>query len=77
MTICFALSRPSSDGREFFAGVTDDRYVATSVLIFRAFPFVSREEAETCAANLAANDMPGFTVSEISAAGTSDNLRSA
>ena len=71
----FALSRPASDGREFFAGLTDDNYVATSMLIFRALPFAAREDAEACAAHLSENGIVGFTASEISDGGASDDLR--
>ena len=70
----FALSRPASDGREFFAGVPDQDHVAVSLLIFKAIPFDTRADAEKCAATLAEKGLPGFTVSELTAGGTSGNL---
>lgn len=51
--------------REFFAGVVECSQIATTGLIFEAYTFASRAEAEEAVAFLARHDLTGFAPSEI------------
>lgn len=70
----FVVARGEDRDREYFAGVQDGMFLATSPLIFNALAFDTEAEAEEAVAFLAENGLTGFAPSEITS-GASDNLK--
>ena len=69
-------NRPDTSDREYFCGLDGDMIVC-STTIFDAMIFETRDEADQAIGFLKDNDLEGFSVSEISGMGVSDNLRGA
>lgn len=69
----YVVRRDTDEGREYFCGL-DRNQILTSRLIFGAWEAESREDGNAAIAMLAENDLPGFYLSEIIAAGVSEGL---
>lgn len=62
----FVVSRDQEDGsRQFFDRIADDGGVWIQDMIFYAFHFDTREEAQECADLLNEHGMEGMKVSEV------------